>query len=556
MTALLPFLLNSLVPRASDPQNKRFFLPTVLTEVPGSNSEGKLLPIEEDTWDIGAITGSAGTTITSSFASNWGSYLERVERKDLNNQRAIGNPNNPDPTLSLGDGMTKIIVEGLRNVKIEGEPAYKQIEDGYVIDLSIKYDYWDGQHGRPEFPLLGLSAPYRLSQSLCLADMGSDTCNGNASINITGTGTVDLVMIGAYIDLRVQVMAKKSNNQFQGLSVDVLSATTRGEDSQTLPVIKVRSLEINADVSGYLMNIWEDAVTKAITSPDGTGSIIKNINATMNEVSTLSGVSQQATGNMANVLNDILGTVTGTLAPSQPDPGVNPADRYLFDRMRYSLNNPDSSLFLPAVLAQSDNPSISPLDIAQVDLPDITVSPTLVFVKNKLTALNVTGLTNAKAPETALDMQGNKMHFSATLGGWNPPPAIPGGKSILAPPAVGKSDFSLTAKADGSEVTGKVDMTIQNVNLEGIIEAFGDTDEDLKLEFSQLKLTASNLQEAIVITVSVKSVFESMINGVINSDDTLGQILDTINKQLASDLPGISHDVTQYTQTAIASQLK
>ena len=557
MTALLPFLLNSLLPRADDPANPRFFLPAVLGGLPGDNSAGKLLPLEEDTWDLGAIGGNVGETITQSFAANWSTYLERVKQVDLAGQQAIATPGNAAPTLSLGGDSASIKINGLRNVRIMGAPVYNEVTHGYAISLAMQFDFWDGADGRPDVPRLGLAAPFTMRQALCLADAGASTCNGNDSTDIEGRGTVSARLTGAFLDLVVHVTAPRDSlGAFaQGLQVSVANVTLRGADAATLPAIEVDDLTIQADVHKFLLNFWENQVTAALTSEDGVTGILTNINAALARPENRAALAHEVTSNLATVLNGLYAPVSGKLAPSQSTSSVNEADRYLFDRMRHALGRPGSRLFLPRLLAENKAAGLEPLKISKVDLPDIKPDRRLVFTNCHLSGLTVTGLSNAKAAESNFDMDGNAMTFSAELGGWRPPPRLSGGPKIPLPPSAGHATFSITPKGAPKAITGGLDMTAEAVTLSGRAVATGEADGSLVITLTELKLSVRDVTRAINVKVHIDSWFAKFINAGANSANVLNSILAAVNGELKGELPGLSRDVTSYARDAIASEL-
>ena len=558
MTALLPFLLNSLLPRVADPGNPRFFLPAVLETLPGSNSAGKLLPLEEDAWDLGPIGGNVGETITQSFAANWSTYLERMEGEDLGGQQAIAPPGNPAPSLSLGGAPRSIRIGGLRNLRILGAPDYEAVAGGYAIALTMEFDHWDGTGGRPDLPRLGLSAPFTMRQALCLADTGGTVCNGRRSTDIAGHGTVSARLTGAYLDLLVHVTAPRdAGGAFgTGLVVSVERVTMRGADAATLPGIEVDDLTIEADFHAFLLNFWRSQITAALTSPDGVSGILGNINTALARPGNRAALAGEVTKNLAAVLDDLFAPVSGGLAPSSARASVNEADRYLFDRLRHALGRPASRLFLPRLLAQGGSPGLEPLHIAKVPLPDIRPDPRLTFTDCHLTGLTVTGLSNARGAETAFDLDGDAMRFEAEVGGWSPAPVLPGGPAIPAPPARGAADFSITPKGERSAITGSIAMTAQAVQLSGRAVATGTSDGDLVITLTGLRLSARDLSRAIRVTVRLDSWFAEMINAGANSPGVLDGILGALNDALKDQLAALSRDITRHAREAIASELR
>jgi hypothetical protein len=552
MSNVLPFLFNTLRARAIDPANSRFFLPTVLAGISGSNSQGKLLPIEEDSWSIGAITGNQGSTISTGFVDNWATFLQKVQHVDLTNQFPIPSPQSPSPILNLGDATStaKIVIGGLQNVFVLPNPTFTPTDSGYSVVLALQFSYWDGSNQRPTYPVLSVAAPYKLAQSLCLASRGSSVCNGNASTNIDGGGTVSLSIANAFVDAVLNISIDDTGS-FRTPVVTVGNLTLRGPNAGTPPQINVDQLTIDASVSQFLINVWKTLATNAFESRDGCAGIVGQVNAALQQPSNLASLSTQMTSNLGSMLDGMLGAVDSTFAQIPVSTSsTNPVDQYLFDRLRFALNTPSSSLFLPHLLAQSSNPSLSPLQVAQIALPDFTFSA-ILFTNNSLSNLNVLGLTNVQtAVDTITLADDGTVQFTGVLGGWNPPPS----SEIPAPPAKGTAAFSVGPTT--GPIPGTLTLTLIGPQINGAFLASGSDDSDLNISFSALSVVAPNVVSNMSIRVNITSpFFQGIINSGINTPSVLQSILDKLNAQISGDLGGISEKITSFVQTAVANGL-
>jgi hypothetical protein len=554
MPNLLPFIFNTIRTRAIDPANKRFFLPGVLEGISGDNSRGKLLPIEQDSWSIGEVKGSEGATVTTGFIDNWATYLEKVKKVNLSNQYPIANPASPAPKLTLGDGKTKIMINGLQNVFVNDNPNFVSSAGGYTATLTLTFNYWDGTGGRPSIPALSLSTPYTLEQSLCLADTNAGTCNGNASTDIDGDGMASVSVTDAFVDAVVEFSIANSGPSGREIVVNVKSLLFRGTDEATPPAINIIELTIGAKVSNYLINVWKTMASSAIQSPEGRAGIFQNLNAALNQPSTLAGISGQMTTNLASGLNSVLGTVTGTLPPVEGMTTENAVDRYIFDRARVALNEPASTMFLPQLLCQNDNLSLSPLKIAQADLPDLNIMG-MAFQQGKLVDLRFNGLTNVKVPPSEMTMGGGSMQFGGVLGGWNPPPKVSCAAGIPAPPATGSSQFSFVPKGSPM-LTGGLQLTLTTAQLNGLCQLSGKSDAELTIAIKSLNIEVADVVSNMHVTLDIKSAFKKFINDAANTQKMLQRILDELNKELANNYADLGTQVTKYARQAIDNALR
>ncbi len=553
MSYMLPFVFNTIRKRTIDPANARFFLPRLLEDTDGDNSRGKLLPIEEDNWALGPITGEGGNTVTTAFVNNWATYLEKVKKVNLSAQYPIADPSTPYPKLSMG-GSEKIVIDGLENIFVAPNPAFTAVEDGYKIAATLQVGYWDGTAGRVKYPSLSLAGGYRLEQKLVVADKVTLKPTGAGDTDIDGGGTVDIEVQNAFIDTVFAITVKTAGNGGRELAVNIQSLLFRGPDVKTRPSLSVKKLDIDASVSQFLLGVWEKMARKAIESPDGSNGIFQNINAALNQPGNLKPLSIELSSKLATAIDGLLGPADGTLAAIHPSSTLNPVDRYMFDRIRVALNSSASSLFLPQLLCQNQNPPLSPLHFDRLDLPPLDVLG-LTWENGQLSNLVFTGLTNVQAPPNATVISDQDvLQFTGTLGAWNPPPKVSCAAGIPAPPATGSATFSVTPKNWGP-LGGNLAMTVQGVQVAGSARASGSDDSALTIDITSLGLGASDLVSSVHLTLEIDSKFKVIINKAINTQSVLQKILDGLNAELAKRLPDISAQVTKYAREAVKNGL-
>jgi hypothetical protein len=555
MSYFLPFVFNTIRKRTIDPTNTRFFLPKVLEDADGSNSKGKLLPVEQDKWSVGSITGDGGALVTSSFLDNWATYLEKVKKVDMSYQYPIADPSTPYPTLMLG-GKEKVVIDGLENIFVSPNPVFTSVLEGYQVEATLQLGYWDGADGRVNYPSLSLNGPYRMEQKLVMGDKATGTPNGHGSTDVDGGGNVEIELEKAFIDAVFTVSVKTSGQGVRQLAVNLQSLHFRGPDADTQPSLNIVNLTIDASVSEYLRGVWQKAATDAIQSQDGRTGIFQNINAALNQPGNLGPLSNELSGKLVTVIDGLLGPADQTMKAVQPPSTLNPVDRYMFDRVRFGLNSTGSALFLPQLLCQNQNPSLSPLHIDSIDLPTISAGP-ITLESGKVTDLNFTGLTNAQAPPGAIAISDQEvLQFTGTLGAWNPPPKVSCAGGIPAPPARGNATFNVTPKGFPKTLTGALAMTVNGMQVTGSAKASGPDDSSLTIEIMSLALTASDLVSALKLSLDIQSDFKAIINNVINTPNVLSKVLDELNAELSRRLPEISTQVTSYAREAVTSGLK
>jgi hypothetical protein len=534
--SFLPMILNTAQTMANDPGNK-YFLPGVLASISGDNAQGKLLPVEAQAWPVGPIGGVPGQTIASAFEANWLTYLEKVEKLNISGQDAIPQPATPEPVLNLGGAAQPIQIIGLQNVKVANVSELTATDDDYRITMTLVLNAW------PDYPPMSISAPYALSQDICLANTGSGTCNGNASTDINGSGSADVRILGAAIsaDANIGITGQDTARQ---LVVSLNAVKLVGDGAGVTPSLNVDSLTIDASVSQFLLNVWKNAATQAITSQDGCSAIFTQIEAALNSANNLGSLSSTLTAQLRSVLDGAFDTVSAGSLPSHPQvPGVNQVDQYLVDRATYSLNTQGSDFYLPQLITSISNPQLEPLQISTISVPDISI-PVLGVTATQvgLSQVSVVGLSNLLTPAAQMVFQPHRLSFVAALGTLNPPPVFPGqATQVPAPPMQLKGSFSMTIT--GTVVAGSIAITLNQPTLSVTVDSEGDKLDNLQLHFSTLSIGVADPKD-LVIAVQLDSAFQGMINEALNTPSIQTQILEAVNGAVQDNLGQISSAVT------------
>jgi hypothetical protein len=546
--AFLPLILNTAQKLANDPGSK-YFLPNVLQGLSGDNSQRKLLPIEQQNWPIGPIGGVPGQTVTTGFEDNWMTYLEKVKKVNLNGQSAIAKPDTPTPQLNLSDSQHNLIqIVGLQNVKVTQVNVLASTEAGYHVALALQSNAWN------DYPVLQVNTPYTLSQNLCLANNGSSSCNGNAETDIVGSGSANILIQGAalHADVSVGLSGQDANRQ---VTVTLNALKLVGSDPNQSPALNVNKLTIDANVSSFLLNVWQTMAIKAITSPDGSAGIFEQIDGALNSAGNLNALAAMLTTQLQSILKEAFGPVAAGALPGHPQaPGVNPVDQYLVDRASYALNTQGSGWYVPQLVTSISNPQLEPLQVASIQLPDITIAALGVTATAvSLSQVTITGLSNLLTPAAQMVFKPNSLSFVATLGMLNPPPQFSGqARQVPAPPTRVNGNFTMTIM--DTAIAGTMAITLQQPSLSVTANSEGDSLDNMTISFSSLAISLPDLAN-LVIAVQLDSAFTGMINEALKNNSIRAQILQAVNGALGSNLGVIGGAVTGQVKQLIQSRL-
>lgn len=550
--SFLPFILNTAQQLTNDPKNS-YFLPKLLEPLPGNNAQGRLLPIEQESWVIGPIHGVPGNTITTAFENNWLTYLEKVEKVNLAGKIAIADSQTPQPVLTLGhDPKNPIKIIGLENVKVTKVQVLGSTDSGYHSTLTLQMDQWTLANSGVDYPQLSISTPYTMRQNLCLTNQGQSICGGQYSTQIDGNGTVDVQIQHAHLEVDVS-LGIVGQGTTRKIGAILNSLKLHGSNPTQSPQLNISKLTIGANVSQFLLNVWENAARQAILSPDGSSGIFQQVDAALNSQNNLQTISSMVGEQLGSILDRMLGTVPNGQLPNRPQaPGVNPVDQYLMDRASYALNALSNSWYLPKVLCSIDNPRLDPLNLSTINLPNISILG-LEATQVTLSQVQVIGISNALTPSAQMQFQPSCLNFVATLGLLNPPPVLPGQRmQIPPPPTFMRGQFSLNVM--DTPLNGGIIITLAQPTLSVNVNSEGETLADLQLIVNQLQVGLSNLNQ-LLINVQIESEFTEIINGALNTDSIKQQILDAVNGNLQDNLQVISHAVTNEAKSILQSHL-
>jgi len=533
MSSLFNFIFNTMQTRVNDVSNQRFWLPGVLEGMDSSGGSGKLLPLTVSEWKVGPISGEAGKTITDSFCLNYKSYLEKVKKLSFANQDVIPAPDTPCPVMAF----EQVTINGLQNLRVQPNPPTVSDAGGYHATVTLMTNYYDGTDGKPDIPLFGLSGQYLLSQSLCTASNDNPSvCNGVNRDDIDGRGAFDIVINGAYIQasLTISIEGKAIGRK---PVITMTGLQFMGAYEGGAPGFDINSLSIVASVSEYLKNVWVAMSERALTSPEGQTGIFQQINHSLNEPNNLKSISDTITPQLVRALDKLIGeTPDGKLPDDSGQQLVNPCDLYMFDRLRFGLDDPAGQWYLPNTVRSIRNPVLEPLHIDGLQLPDQQVDG-MSYRQIKLLSVNVTGLSNMQAlsKEMIFDVNGAldaTVHIGALTG---------------------NGQFSLLPDGMDAPLTGGFDLTIQQSVLHFRSDLSGEDASSLTLRLHSAVINAD--PAVIKLQLHIDSVFRDFINSVLNARGTLLDIMDKLNDVLAGHLDSISQEISKATSKGMLSRL-
>jgi len=542
------FIFNTIQTRANNPKNSKYWLPDMLRNMDGSNPDGRFLPLKGENWDLGPLTGDAADLVQQNMVNQWQLVLNATGKGNLlEDYEAIPDPDKFSPMLSFPDAT----IEGIFNLFVRPDPVTHSTAKGYDTTITLQFGYYDGTNGRANLTPLSLNGVYKLTQSLCLADVEAPTTNaGILTTEIEGIGKFSASFEEAYIDAELHIDVA-GQGKSRVVNVNITRLTLRGAKPGTRPVLDLNNLTINTDIKS-LEGFWIEAATQAITSPEGQAGMFANMEATLNAPGQRASLSATITERLRRTLDSMAGSVTPGALPVTPSPGVdNPADAYLFDRIKYALNSPASNWFLPATILALNNPVAEPLAIDRISLPDQNISG--IALKNvNITNLKFKGFSNIQVPEEQMTFKtSTEMQCTANLGAMTTPPAV-GAGVIPAPPIIGTANFSMQPPQSPA-LTGSFTVTILKGQLKFSNTYDGEGADQLTVTLKQAQLLIQTSD--MIIEIKVQSAFKDMINQILNKDNIKRDILAKLNEQLAGNLGTISSEITQGVRRGIASRL-
>jgi len=552
---LVSFVYNTLRERANNPSNAKYWLPSRIETLDNPNGSGPLLPFHADHWDLGKLRDDGGATITNAIANAWWSLVGKMASKskiNISDFQPIPNPDSPFPLLSM-NGVT---VLGLHNMWAMPNPDIQIVDGGYDISLTLQAGFYDGADHKdglshqPELPSLQLVGQYQLDQSVCAAT--NEDPNHCTTVpltlprlswpteNITGTGAVTVNINNLHIDALVHISVKGANAS-RTLQATLKHLNVRGSQLDSYPDFELDpdKLTIVTILNETMQNIWKAQVINAFSNPATHQSFTQHINDLLNGTDNLSQISSMLTQQINKVFDDTLSAVPAGQLPvdATGQSGETLVDQYAFDRLRYSLNNPDSEYYLPTAIKRIQNPQLEPLTMDTVSLGDLSFQG-MVFNQAELTNLVIHGLSNLTSPADQQHLDNAEVFIQLQLSS----------NQIMI-----NGNFSLTPDGSTEALTGGLAITLTKAGAEATILFSGTILEQLQTQFTKLSLGAN--PGDMQINVRIDSAFSDVINAILNQDDVKTQAMQAINDKATLSLSDISARASSDIQKLIANNL-
>ncbi|WP_282126779.1 hypothetical protein [Marinifilum flexuosum] len=528
---LFSFIFLTIKSSANDPKAKNF-LPTLLSNIKRGGSP--LLPLTEDEWAIGKLAGQSGLSISKSIANQ---YFQ------INGTPVIPYPADPEPSLDLKDdkGIKKVIIKGLDNAYITGfeNYAYDVATNTVTADIKIQFNYWTKkteklQPGQKITPL-SLDTPFILTQKLCKSQsILSTTCSDPSASPVVivgnGTFTADITQMNFEASIKINVEENRS-----GLNVQVtkLGLVTTGAMAPQFSNVKAKL----SNISDY-QSIISTLITSFMSAPDASEAVFTQMQASLNSDHNIDALSSTLKTQVASLLDNRLGKVAGSLPSDQGQQDSNLVDLYLFDRIRYSLNNPSSSWYVQTLLKSYKNPSLNPFKPQNLNIGSFEIFAGFNLTNVTLSNIVITGFPNATSPAETMLLIPPQLSIAILLG------------------ALGSTTATADFSADYTGGTLKFGMTItvNSVSLTSLVTPSGEQASELVVTFDSMEYIIPKVSD-MKITISDHSGFGPAVEKMLNTTDIQNKIVSAVNSEFKGHLADISKEVTSIASQLINQQL-
>jgi len=529
---LFAFIFRTIKASANDPKSKNF-LPVLLANIQSGGSP--LLPLREDSWSIGKLGGSSGQVVAKNIANQY---------YQINNTPAIPYPKDPDPSLDLKDpqGVNKVIINGLENVYVTDFTNYNYDEASAKVtaDIKMQFNYWANnpgglQPGQKITPL-SLSAPFILTQNLCLSNSQDDTsCIDPMAppVQIVGAGTfsADITQLNFNASIQITVGPNRSG---LNLAVTKLALVTTGAEAP-----KFKNINAQLTTESDFQDIISDLITSFMSAPDASTAVFTQMQNSLNDPQNINAITNTLNSQTGNFLDARLGAVTGTLPGDDGQQATNKVDLYLFDRIRYSLNNPNSNWYVKTLLNSYKNPPLNPFRPQDLNIGTIEIFAGFKLTNVTLTNIVVTGFPNATVPADRMILAPPTLSLALLLGSLN------AGTSATA---------NFSASYSGGNLQFGITVTVNSVSLSSVISPTGDDANGLVVTFNAIDFQVPNVTN-MQITISDQSGFGPAVQKVLNTPDVQQKIVTAIKIQFNDHLTAISNEVTNLVRALLNQQL-
>lgn len=539
---LFDFIFETMRKRANCIDNKTYWLPKVLHDI---RSEGKpLLPLSGESWNLGYIEGDEGQTIALAIVGAAGSLFD-----DKN--VAPDTEGHPYPHLSIKSAT----INGLNNICVLPETGTHSGSRGYTTRIGLKFNRYETSE-----PVSGiLLAPlciegiYLLEQNLILTDINDPSAAPELYV-VKGTGTFKSTITGCVLNSDVSISTDGSGPK-RNLALTINRLNLVDATDQTVKVKTVVS-SINAE-PGY-EEIWKKASEEALNDDSASAAMIMNANNVLNQPENLGSLEQTMNSQLNNSMDTLFGSVSSNGLPDDTGQKFeNPADLYLFDRIRLALNNRNCNFYIPRQLIATTSPCLEPYAIGKIELGKQTIKG-LTWNPNVLSEISIKGLSNNMAPANLMVMKDGVLDMETNQGALKNTDdrRSVDGKEIPAPPLTVSGRFSLHPPCMDA-ITGSFTVRVKTSHLKIRTGAGGASVDDMIIDVRCLALGFDLADMTIDFTFDKSSSLAGFAKELANRDEVKQIILDKINSEIANNLPtisdAVSNELKNYAQSVLGA---
>lgn len=529
---LFAFIFRTIKASANDPKSKNF-LPVMLGNI--KNGDSPLLPLKEDNWAIGKLGGPSGLAIAKNIANQY---------YQIYGTPVIPWPNNPDPSLDLKDpkGVIKVTINGLENVYLSDFTNYDYDEASATVtaDIKMQFNYWTKnpgglQPGQKVTPL-SLNVPFILTQNLCLSNSIDDSTCINPSadpVQIIGEGTfsADITQLNFNASLKITVAPNRSG---LNLAITKIALVTTGAGAPQFTNIKAQ-----LTTESEFQDIISDLITSFMSAGDASKAVFTQMEQSLNGPDNINAISNTLNTQTTNFLDARLGKVNGPLPGDENQLSTNKVDLYLFDRIRYSLNNPGSDWYVKNLLDNYKNPPLNPFRPDDLNLGSFDLFAGFKLSNVTLSNIVITGFPNSTVPAASMILAPPNLRIALLLGSLNTG-------------TIATANFSATYP--GGNLQFGITVTVHSVSLSAVINPDGDDANQLTVTFKSIDFQVPNVS-ALQITLSDQSGMGPAVQKVLNTAEVQQKIVSAIKSQFNDHLAPISGEVTTLIRKLMNQQL-
>jgi hypothetical protein len=275
-------------------------------------------------------------------------------------------------------------------------------------------------------------------------------------------------------------------------------------------------------------------------APEASAAVFTQMQNSLNQPGTINALSNTMNTQLAGLLDARLGAVTTPLPGDEAQKATNKVDLYLFDRIRYSLNDPNSNWYVKTLLENYKNPPLNPFRPQDLNIGEFEILSGLIKLTNAtLSNIVITGFTNVTAPAERMILTPPTLSLALLLGALNNGTIATADFSALYPD--GKLQFKIAVK-------------VISVSLTAVITPGGDDASELVVTFNSIdfQVPAVNNME---ITIIDSDPLTPAIQKVLNTSTIQQKIAGAIKNQFNSHLTAIGNEVTKLIRAMLNQQL-